>query len=28
VAVPVTGLAEVLRAARADGSKLEHVYDY
>jgi hypothetical protein len=27
-AVPVTGLAEVLQAARADGSKLEHVYDY
>lgn len=28
LAVQVTGLADVLRAARADGSKLEHVYDY
>jgi hypothetical protein len=28
LAIPVTGLADVLRAARADGSRLEHVYDY
>ena len=28
VAVPVNGLAAVLRGARAGGSRLEHVYDY
>lgn len=28
LAVPVGGLAEVLRAARAGGSRIEHVYDY
>jgi hypothetical protein len=28
LAVPVAGLADVLRAARAGGSSLEHVYDY